>query len=118
MTFMGTVVTFGSGRGVVVSTGMRTEFGKIAGLLQETEEKKTPLQVKLDEVGKWLGVIFILVSIIVASVGLLRGHTIPEMVVWGISLAVAAVPEALPAVVVTGLALGVQRMARRKARSS
>ncbi|MFQ5950752.1 MAG: calcium-translocating P-type ATPase, SERCA-type [Candidatus Geothermarchaeales archaeon] len=115
MAFMGTVVTFGSGRGVVVGTGMGTEFGKIAGLLQEIEEKKTPLQMKLNEVGRWLGVTFILVSIIVASVGVLTGRTIAEMVVWGISLAVAAVPEALPAVVVTGLALGVQRMARKKA---
>lgn len=115
MAFMGTAVTFGSGRGVVVGTGMRTEFGKIAGLLQEIEEKKTPLQMKLNEVGRWLGVTFIVVSVIVASAGLLRGHTIPEMVVWGISLAVAAVPEALPAVVVMGLALGVQRMARKKA---
>lgn len=116
MVFMGTSVTSGNGIAVIVATGMATEFGKIAGLLQEAaSEGGTPLQQKLQSVGKILvwaclgivGLIFLL--------GFLRGLGPLELFLTSVSLAVAAVPEGLPAVVTVALALGVQRMARRRA---
>jgi Ca2+-transporting ATPase len=115
MGYMGTTVTYGKAKAIVVATGMQTEFGKIAGMLAEIEEKRTPLQVAVDKLGKWLGVLTLAVCILVAFLGILRGHKILEMFVWGVSLAVAAVPESLPAVITACLALGVRRMVRRNA---
>jgi len=115
MVFMGTHTTYGRGKAVVTATGMNTEFGKIASMLQYVEEEKTPLQERLEHVGKWLGILSLVVCFAVAILGILRGYTLLEMFIWGVSLAVAAVPEALPAVVTISLAVGVQRMVKRNA---
>lgn len=113
MVYAGTAVTYGRGRAVIVATGMQTEFGKIAQLLQTVETTKTPLQQNLDKVGATLArVAFIVVAIIVA-LGFLRGQPFIEMLIFGIALAVAVVPEALPAVVTISLAIGVQKMIKR-----
>jgi Ca2+-transporting ATPase len=115
MVYAGTAATYGRGRALVVATGMQTEFGKIAQLLQTVETGKTPLQQNLDRVGKALArAAFVVVAIIVA-LGLLRGQPIIEMLLFGIALAVAVVPEALPAVVTISLAIGVQKMVKRNA---
>jgi Ca2+-transporting ATPase len=117
MAYMGTIVVYGRGSALVVETGMSTEFGKIAGMLQELEAPPTPLQVSLDKVGKILGIFSLVICAVVAVVGLLVGlfDRIMDAFIWAVSLAVAAVPEALPAVVTICLALGVQRMAKRHA---
>ncbi|MBM2831470.1 MAG: cation-translocating P-type ATPase, partial [Dehalococcoidia bacterium] len=113
--YMGTAVTYGRGSALVVATGMTTEFGKIAGMLQQVEDKQTPLQVNLDRIGKWLGSACLAISALVALLGILRGRPTLEMLIWGISLAVAAVPEALPAIVTISLAIGATRMVKRHA---
>jgi Ca2+-transporting ATPase len=115
MVFTGTAVVYGRGSAVVTATGMATEFGKIATMLQEVKEEQTPLQINLDRVGKWIGIGALALCFILAGLGIMRGHEILEMLIWGVALAVAAVPEALPAVVVVSLALGVRRMAKRHA---
>ncbi|MHC1574024.1 MAG: cation-translocating P-type ATPase [Candidatus Syntropharchaeales archaeon] len=115
MVFMGTTVLYGRGEGIVTRTGMRTEFGKIAGALQEIEDEETPLQHEIDKLGKWLGLLTIIVCTVVALVGLLRGVPAIEIFMLGVALAVAAVPEALPAVITIALAIGVRRMASRNA---
>jgi Ca2+-transporting ATPase len=115
MVYMGTSVVYGRGIGVVTGTGMNTEFGQIAAMLQEVKEEKTPLQVNLDRMGRWIVIGALALTFILGVVGVLRGHQIVEMFVWAVSLAVAAVPEALPAVVTISLALGVQRMVKRHA---
>lgn len=115
MVYMGTSVVYGRGSAVVTATGMWTEFGKIATMLQAVEEEKTPLQVNLDRVGKGIGIAALALTFALAVVGVIRGHGIVEMFVWAVSLAVAAVPEALPAVVTISLAIGVQRMVKRHA---
>ena len=94
---------------------MSTEFGKIANLLQSTESRKTPLQIDLDKVGKILGIISIIIAAVVSAFGILRGYEVVEMFIWGVALAVAIIPEALPAVVTISLALGVRRMVKRRA---
>jgi P-type Ca2+ transporter type 2C len=115
MAYAGTVATYGRGRAVVVATGMNTEFGKVAQLLQTVESGKTPLQENLDKLGHTLArAAFVVVAIIVV-LGLLRGQPLLEMFIFGIALAVAVVPEALPAVVTISLAIGVQRMVKRHA---
>jgi P-type Ca2+ transporter type 2C len=115
MAYAGTVATYGRGRALVAATGMNTEFGKIAQLLQTVESSKTPLQENLDKVGKVLArAAFVIVAVIVA-LGIFRGQPFIEMVIFGIALAVAVVPEALPAVVTISLSLGVQRMVKRNA---
>jgi Ca2+-transporting ATPase len=115
MVYAGTVVTYGRGRALAAATGMNTEFGKIAQMLQNVETAKTPLQIELDKIGKALArAAFVLVAIIVL-LGLLRGQPFVEMLIFGIALAVAVVPEALPAVVTISLAIGVQRMVKRNA---
>ncbi len=115
MAFSGTTVTYGRGKGVVTSTGMATEFGLIAGMLQQTGRVDTPLQKNLDRVGRILArVSFILVGIVVA-IGLFHNQPLLDMLIFGIALAVAVVPEALPAVVTISLAIGVQRMVKRHA---
>jgi Ca2+-transporting ATPase len=124
MVYSGTTVTYGRGKGIAVATGMQTEFGKIAAMLQEVEEGKTPLEKNLDKVGKWLGyaclgVVAIVVGLVLVrtsmSSGAITGDVILQMFIWGVSLAVAAVPEALAAVVVISLSLGVRRMVKRHA---
>jgi Ca2+-transporting ATPase len=115
MAYAGTTVTYGRGQAIVVATGMQTEFGKIAEMLQTVEAGTTPLQDNLDRVGHSLArAAFVVVTIIVA-LGLLRGQPFIEMLIFGIALAVAVVPEALPAVVTISLAIGVQRMVKRNA---
>jgi Ca2+-transporting ATPase len=115
MLFMGTAVAYGRGMGIVTGTGMRTELGKIADLLQEVAEEKTPLQRRMAELGKWLAVGALFLVIIVFGIGLWQGGEVEEMFLVAVSLAVAAVPEGLPAVVTIALALGAQRMVRRNA---
>ncbi|MCL6457557.1 MAG: calcium-translocating P-type ATPase, SERCA-type [Gorillibacterium sp.] len=113
--FMGTMVTRGTARGIVVRTGMNTEMGKIAGLIQGTEEMETPLQHRLEQLGKLLIVLSIVLTVAVVIAGILHGQPIYMMFLAGVSLAVAAIPEGLPAIVTIALALGVQRMIKRKA---
>ena len=115
MIYAGTSVTYGRGRALVVATAMQTEFGKIAQMLQDVETGRTPLQQNLDKVGTMLArAAFVVVAIIVA-LGLMRGQPFIEMLIFGIALAVAVVPEALPAVVTISLAIGVQKMVKRHA---
>lgn len=115
MAFMGTLVTQGSGVGVVIATGMRTEMGKIAHLLQSTTTLVTPLQRKLEQLGKILITVALVLTALVVLIGVFQGHDLYTMVLAGVSLAVAAIPEGLPAIVTVALALGVQRMIKRKA---
>jgi Ca2+-transporting ATPase len=136
MAFMSTVITYGRGQGLVVSTGMETEIGKIAEMIQSYEEEPTPLQVKLDQLGRTLGVITLAICALVGVIGVIRGtelailfaqglaayfalpETLPnliEMFMVAVSLAIAAVPEGLPAVVTISLAIGMQEMVRRNA---
>jgi Ca2+-transporting ATPase len=115
MVYAGTAVTYGRGRALVAATAMQTEFGKIAQLLQTVETGRTPLQHNLDKVGTVLArATFVIVGLVVA-LGLLRGQPFIEMLIFGIALAVAVVPEALPAVVTISLAIGVQKMVKRNA---
>ena len=115
MAFAGTTVTYGRGHALVVATGADTEFGKIAQLLQKVETTRTPLQENLDKMGHALARIALVVVAGIVALGLLRGQPFIEMLLFGIALAVAVVPEALPAVVTISLAIGVQRMAKRNA---
>jgi Ca2+-transporting ATPase len=115
MVFNGTLVLSGKGYGVVVATGMETEMGRIALLIQEAETGSTPLQRRLAKLGKYLVATCLLLCLGIALLGLWRGEEIYKMFMAGISLAVAAIPEGLPAIVTISLALGVQRMVRRKA---
>jgi len=115
MTFAGTAVTYGRGRALIVATGMATEFGKIARMLQDVDTAKTPLQKNLDRIGKSLARAAFAVVFVIVIVGLFRGQPFVEMLIFGVALAVAVVPEALPAVVTISLALGVKRMVRRNA---
>ena len=113
--FMGTLVSYGRGLGVVVSTGMHTQIGLIASMLQGVEQEPTPLQRRLDQLGKVLGTGALVICALVFLVGLLRGYAAIEMFLIAVSLAVAAVPEGLPAVVTVTLALGMREMIRRHA---
>ena len=120
MVFSGTVATYGHGDAVVTATGMRTEMGRIAGMLRETPHETTPLQKELDRLGKRLGIIVVTIAVVMIATILLvqkaRGFSaIFDVFVLGVALAVAAVPEGLPAVITAVLALGVQRMAKRNA---
>jgi Ca2+-transporting ATPase len=115
MVFGGTVVTYGRGRAVVTATGMDTEFGRIARLLGEMPPEKTPLERRMASVGLVLSVICLTAAAGAMVLGVIRGHPWLEMLIWGISLAVAAVPESLPAVVTGALAIGTTRMARHRA---
>ncbi|MCG0276398.1 MAG: calcium-transporting P-type ATPase, PMR1-type [Thermosediminibacteraceae bacterium] len=113
--FMGTVVTYGRGKGLVVSTGMRTEIGLIAKMLETYQEELTPLQKKLEQTGKVLGIASLVICGVVFTMGLLRDIPFLEMFMTAISLAVAAIPEGLPAIMTIVLALGLQRMVKRNA---
>jgi len=115
MVYKGTSVTHGRGRGLVIATGMATELGKIASLLDAGTALKTPLQKRLTTFGQRLGVIVLCISLIILIAGLLRGVDIVLMLLTAISLAVAAIPEALPAVVTISLALGAHKMVRQHA---
>ena len=113
--YMGTIVLKGRGLLIVDSIGMETEMGKIANLLDNIEEEKSPLRERLDSLGKILVVVCLIVCIIVTVLGILRGNNITEMFLLGVSLAVAAIPEGLAAIVTVALALGVSRMLKRNA---
>ncbi|MCL1790384.1 MAG: cation-translocating P-type ATPase [Peptococcaceae bacterium] len=113
--FMGTIIVHGRGSGVVVETGMDTEMGTIAGMLQQVEEEETPLQRRLAELGKWLVALSVGACLVVMLVGLFQGEGFSKMFMAGVSLAVAAIPEGLPAIVTVALAIGVQRMVKRHA---
>lgn len=115
MAYSGTAATYGRGLAMVVATGMNTEFGKIARMLQTVEIGKTPLQENLDKVGNALARAALVVVSIIVILGLVRGQPFIEMFIFGLALAVAVVPEALPAVVTVSLAIGVQRMVKRHA---
>lgn len=116
MGFLGTFVTYGRGTGLVVGTGMNTELGKIAAMLQEVKHEATPLQKKLDGLGKTLAVIALVIAVLVAIVGVVfEGKAWSEVLVLAIAIAVAIVPEGLPAVQTFTLSIGAQRMLKRKA---
>jgi Ca2+-transporting ATPase len=115
MVFAGTVQTYGRARAIVTSTAMETQFGRIAGMLQDVVEEPSPLAQKMDFIGKRLGIACLIISAVIMGLGVLRGHPVLAMFIWGVSLAIAAVPEALAAVVTGSLAIGVERAARRKA---
>jgi P-type Ca2+ transporter type 2C len=120
MVFSGTAATYGHGRAIVTATGMRTEMGRIAGLLKETPDETTPLQRELDRTGKILGIVVLVIAVvmIVTIIVVEDVHgaaALFDVLILGVALAVAAVPEGLPAVVTAVLSIGVQRMARRHA---
>ncbi|THE14418.1 calcium-translocating P-type ATPase, PMCA-type [Bacillus timonensis] len=115
MAFMGTMVTRGSGVGIVVGTGMDTAMGQIAELLQTAQTMITPLQRRLEQLGKILITVALILTLIVVVVGVINGHEVYEMFLAGVSLAVAAIPEGLPAIVTVALSLGVQRMIKKNA---
>lgn len=115
MVFQGTTVTRGRGLAVVVATGKQSEIGQLAELLRQSEDEDTPLQKRMADVGRWLVLVCLALCAVVFVVGLWRGLGLYPMLLAGVSLAVAAIPEGLPAVVTVCLALGVQRMLRRRA---
>lgn len=115
MVFMGTIVTYGRARAVVTSTGMNTEFGRIAGMLSGVKQEKTPLQVSVDGTARSLGLVALFLALFVGVLAVWRGHQLVDVFIWSTALAVAMVPEALPAVMTVTLALGAHRMAERNA---
>lgn len=115
MAFSGSSVTYGRGTGIITSTGMNTEVGKIAGYIAKKEVDETPLQKKLSEIGKYISIGVIIIAIIIFITGILKGREALEMFLTSVSLAVAAIPEGLPAIVTIVLAIGVQKMSKRNA---
>jgi magnesium-transporting ATPase (P-type) len=115
MLFMGTAASYGRGEAVVTATGMDTELGKIAGMVQAVKPSPTPLQRRLAQLGRWLAVAALVLVIVIFVTGVLRGAPLRIMFLTAVSMAVAAVPEGLPAIVTVALSLGAQRMLRRKA---
>jgi len=115
MIFLGTTIVAGTGRAVVVATGMATELGRIGGLVETIRDERTPLESRLDDLGRRLVWIAAAIAALVAGLGIARGEQLGIMVETGIALAIAAVPEGLPAVATIALAAGVRRMARRRA---
>ena len=115
MAYSMTLVTGGYGYGVVTACGMQTETGRIAQMIQQGEEKETPLQRKLSDAGKYLGVAAIIICIVIFLIGILQGRPAFSMFMTAVSLAVAAIPEGLPAIVTIMLSIGVQRMAKKRA---
>ena len=115
MLFSSSLITYGRGKGIVVETGMNTEVGKIAGIINETENTQTPLQLKLNKLGKILGIAALIICVIIFVIGLLYGKEPIHMFMTAVSLAVAAIPEGLPAVSTIVLAIGVQRMVKKNA---
>jgi Ca2+-transporting ATPase len=119
LAYAGTAITYGRGRAVVTATGMNTEFGQIAMMLQGVKQARTPLQENLDRVGRTLAIVALVIVVVIVALGLWRreetNQTVTELLLFGVALAVAVVPEALPAVVTVSLAIGVQRMIKRHA---
>ena len=115
MVYMGTNIVHGRGQGIVVSTGMQTELGSIAGLLNQTESERTPLQKRLDQLGKGLALAALVLVGIIFVMGWIRGEDLKILFMTSISIAVAAIPEGLPAIVTITLALGARRMLQRNA---
>lgn len=115
MAFSSGMVTYGRGRGIVLNTGMTTEVGKIAGMLQQATETETPMSKRLEQLGKILGIAALIICTLIFAVGVLYGNSILDMFMTAVSLAVAAIPEGLPAVSTIVLAIGVQRMVKRNA---
>ena len=113
--YSGTLVTRGRAKAIIIHTGMQTEFGKIAKLIEEAKEKQTPLQKKLKTLGKYLTITVVIIAIIIFLAGILTGKPISFMFLTAIALAVAAIPEGLPAVVTIALAIGIKRMIKRNA---
>lgn len=116
MAYMNTNVTYGRASGIVIATGMQTEMGHIAGMLNKTKETQTPLQANLQQLGKVLTILILVIAVVVFVIGMIRGEeSLIDMLLTAISLAVAAIPEGLPAIVTITLALGTQKMAKRHA---
>lgn len=115
MAYSSTLVSYGRGKGIAVETGMDTEVGKIAGMIQSVPDTKTPMQIKIDQLGKFLGIAAIVICAIIFIVGIIQGREIVEMFMTAVSLAAAAIPEGLPAVSTIVLAVGVQRLAKKNA---
>ncbi len=115
MLFASSLITYGRGKAIVVETGMNTEVGKIANIINSAEEGETPLQAKLDKLGKTLGIAALVICFVIFGIGLLYGKDVIEMFLTAVSLAVAAIPEGLPAVSTIVLAIGVQRMVKKNA---
>lgn len=115
MAFSTGMVSYGRGKGVVVATGMKTEVGKIADMLGQTDETKTPMRLRLEQLGKVLGIAALSISAVIFLVGILYGNSVMAMFMTAVTLAVAAIPEGLPAVSTVVLAIGVQRMVKRNA---
>ena len=115
MAYSSCSVTSGHGKGVVVATGTRTEVGKIASMIQSVPDMRTPMQVRLDKLGQTLAVVCLVTCVLILGIGLLYGRNLMDMFMTAVSLAVAAIPEGLPAVSTVVLALGVQRLARQNA---
>jgi magnesium-transporting ATPase (P-type) len=115
MAYSGTLVTYGQGLGVVVATGDATEIGRISGMLRQVQELTTPLLRQMATFGRWLSAAIVGVAVLTFAMGLLRGYTMAEMFLAAVGLAVAAIPEGLPAIMTITLAIGVQRMAGRNA---
>ena len=115
MLFSSSLITYGRGKAIVVETGMNTEVGKIANIINSAEEGSTPLQEKLNKLGKTLGIVALIICFVIFGIGLLYGKDVIEMFMTAVSLAVAAIPEGLPAVSTIVLAIGVQRMVKKNA---
>lgn len=115
MLFSSSLITYGRGKGIVVETGMKTEVGKIAEMISEVEDSETPLQKKLNGLGKTLGIVALAICAVIFVVGMLYGKAPLNMFMTAVSLAVAAIPEGLAAVSTIVLAIGVQRMVKRNA---
>ena len=115
MLFSSSLITYGRGKAVVVETGMNTEVGKIAEMINEAEEQETPLQAKLNKLGKTLGLVALAICVFIFVIGLIQGKEPISMFMTAVSLAVAAIPEGLAAVSTIVLAIGVQKMVKRNA---
>jgi len=115
MAYSGTLVTYGTATAAVVATGANTELGRISRMLGEASELETPLTRQLGVIAKWIALAVVAISVVLLAVGLLRGYALADAVLAAVALAVAAIPEGLPAIITIALAIGVQRMARRRA---
>jgi Ca2+-transporting ATPase len=113
--YSGTVVTLGRGKAAVFAIGRSTELGKIASSVESVERQKTPFEIRMSQIGRLLSMVMLGVVVSITILGIYRGHTLIEMLIWGISVAVAAIPEALPAVIATSLTIGVYKMAKKNA---